>query len=129
MIKYLSMLFHSLRYSFARAGPDWIVRLISYWEDFGHDIVWSELEKAYLDAVISRAFAEIRKQEEDRQREKDERRIRNGLDPRPHDPFRPLVQPVVDATLQGCRWNSYGLSLLELKDLVSLAISEIGADR
>ena len=125
MTKYLSMLFHSLRYSFASARPDWIVRLVLYWEDFGHKIMWSEFERGFLNIIVTRAFGELKRKEEEKQKKKDEDRRKSGLRVKKHSDFREFVQPKVDPSLDGCRWKTYDLSPLGLKDLVSLAISEL----
>jgi hypothetical protein len=125
MTKYLSILFYSLRYSFAGARPDWMVRLVLYWEEFGHTIKWSEVERGFLNIIVMRAFDELKRKEEEKQKKKDEDRRKSGLRVRKHADFREFVQPKVDPSLDGCRWKTYDLSLLVLKDLVSLAISEL----
>lgn len=124
MTKYLSILFHSFRYSFAVARPGWVIRLILYWEDFGHTIEWSETEKELLNVILSPAFAELKRQEEEKQRKNDEKRRKLKLKVRPHEPFRTLVQAKVKPQLEGCRWNTHKLSLTDLKHLVALAIAE-----
>lgn len=124
--KYLSMLFHSLAKSYPDARPDWIARLILYWEDFGHIITWTEVEKALLDVILKMAFEELKRKDEEKQTKENEKRKSKGHYPKPLKPFRTLVATNVDPALRNiCRWKNYGLSPVDLKGLVSLAISEV----
>jgi hypothetical protein len=126
MTKYLSMLFYSFSKSYSNARPDWIARLILYWEDFGHSVAWTEVEKGFLDIILLMAFEEIRKKDDERQAKENEKRESRGRDPRPHVPFRKLVPIEVDSSLENrCRWNSYRLSPVDLKRLARLAISGV----
>ena len=124
--KYLSMLFHSLAQYYPDARPDWIARLILYWEDFGHMITWTEVEKQLLDVILKMAFEELERKDVERQTKENEKRESRGYRPKPLKPFRKLVATNVDPALRNvCRWKDYGLSPVDLSGLVSLAISEV----
>jgi hypothetical protein len=116
MLKYLTRLFHSFKESVPAERPDWSSRLLLYWEDFGHHIVWSEQEAALLEVLLQISYSDNKKAIEAKQRENDEERRRKGYQPRKQEMFIPAEKPPhVEKYLSGCRWDTFGLLVSDLE--------------